>query len=248
AFFNALADVGLHALELLLTHHRSDGGFWIGRVPRGEGGHRLHDCSFDLVKPGLGYEEPRSGGTSLTTVHEGHDESRRNRLVERGVIEQDRGRFSAKLKGHALHRRGSVAHDAFTNADRACERDLVDIRITNELGAHGRAEAGDDVQDSLRKARFVQCLDQHPCLQRAHLAWLDDDRTACGDGGCQLEANEQRVCIPCRNHTGDANRFHRDRRLAPLACPGYLVQRLFGGGKRVDARFYDQAGELGHTA
>jgi hypothetical protein len=121
AFLNALADVGLHALVLLLAHHRSDGGLWIGRVPHGEGGHRLYDCSFDLVEPAFRYEKPRSGGASLTTVHEGHDESRWNRLVEHRIVEHDSGRFSAKLKGHALHRRGAVAHDAFAHADRARE-------------------------------------------------------------------------------------------------------------------------------
>src|SRR4029077_15231202 len=33
AFFYAFADVGLHAVRLLLPPHRSHGGFWIGRIP-----------------------------------------------------------------------------------------------------------------------------------------------------------------------------------------------------------------------
>ncbi len=41
----------------------------------------------------------------------------------------------------------------------------------------------------------MQSLDHHPCLQGAHLAGLDDDRTAGGYGRGQLEANEQRVAF-----------------------------------------------------
>jgi hypothetical protein len=43
AFFNALADVGLHALVLLLRHHRSDSDFGIGRVADSDGAHGVYD-------------------------------------------------------------------------------------------------------------------------------------------------------------------------------------------------------------
>ena len=131
----------------------------------------------------------------MTAVHEGHAERRRNRLVEVGVIEQDGGRLSAQFECDALHRRGAIAHDAFTHGDRAGEGDLGDVRIAHELGADDIAEAGHDVQETLRELGLVQSLDHHPCLQRAHLARLDDDGTTRGDGGSQLEANEQRVAF-----------------------------------------------------
>src|SRR6266849_1987442 len=91
----------------------------------------------------------------------------------------------------------------------------------------------------------MQIVDQHARLQRAQLAWLDHDRTASGDGRSQLETNEQRVLIPSGYQTSDADRLHRHRHLVPVACPRYLVKRLFGGGKRIDTRFHNQTGKLG---
>ena len=92
------------------------------------------DC-FTASRPALRYEQTRAGGARLTTVQEGHDERRRDRLVERGVIEQDGGRLAAQLERDALHRRRAVAHDRFTDGHRARERDLRDVRIAHELGA-----------------------------------------------------------------------------------------------------------------
>src|SRR6266852_8169927 len=44
-------------------------------------------------------------------LFKGHEESRRNRLVESSIIEQDRGRFTAQFERDALHGRGAIAHD-----------------------------------------------------------------------------------------------------------------------------------------
>ena len=76
---------------------------------------------------------------------------------------------------------------------------LATSGIAYEFGADDLAEAGDDVQETVREFSLVQSLDQHPCLQRAHLAWLDDDGATRGDGGSELEANEQHVRIPSRD-------------------------------------------------
>jgi hypothetical protein len=47
AFFNAFANVGLHTIELLLRHHRSDNGLGISRVADREGVHGVRDCALD---------------------------------------------------------------------------------------------------------------------------------------------------------------------------------------------------------
>src|SRR6266446_5702256 len=72
-------------------------------------------------------------GARLTAVHEGHDEGRRDRLVENGVIEQDGRRLAAQFQHDALHGFRPVAHDRFANANRPGERDLGDIGITYQL-------------------------------------------------------------------------------------------------------------------
>ncbi len=87
AFFNAFADVGFDALILFLRHHRSNGDVGIGRIADGKGRHRIPYGPLHLVEAALRHEKPRSSGASLTAVQEGHGESRRDGLVERGVIE-----------------------------------------------------------------------------------------------------------------------------------------------------------------
>ena len=103
----------------------------------------------------------------MAAIHKCHAERRRDRLVEIGVIEQDRGRFAAQLERDALHRRGAVAHDAFAHGNRARERDLVHVGIAHELGADDIPAAGDDVEKALRQLGLMQSLDQDLRLQRA---------------------------------------------------------------------------------
>src|SRR5260370_37921255 len=178
AFFDALADIRLHLFVLFLRHHRSDGGLGISRITDWEGRHGVDDCSLDLVEPALRHEEARPCGARLTAVHEGHDEGRRDRLVENGVIEQDRRRLAAQFQRHALHGFRPVAHDRFANANRPCERDLGDIGVTYQLGADDIAAPRDHVQETLREIGLVQRLDQHPSLARAQLPGLNYARTA----------------------------------------------------------------------
>ena len=218
AFFDALADVGLHAFVLFLRHHRSDGGLGISRIADGKSAHRVAYAPLHRIESALRHEEARPCGAGLTAVHKGHDEGRRDRLVESRIIEQNGGRLAAQFQRDALHRRRAVAHDRLANGNRACERDLGDVGIAYELGADDIAEARDDIANTLRELGLVQSLDHHPCLQRAQLAGLNDDRTAGGDGRGQLEANEQRVRVPRRNQTGHADRLQGDRRLAPASC------------------------------
>jgi hypothetical protein len=115
AFGDGFADVRLHSLVLLLRYRRSDGGLWIGRIADWKGRHGVNDCSLDCVESALRHEKPRSCGACLTTVQKRDAKSRRDRLLEHGIIEQDVGRLATQLERDALHRRGAVAHDCFAN-------------------------------------------------------------------------------------------------------------------------------------
>ncbi|KAF5406936.1 MAG: hypothetical protein Udaeo2_29820 [Candidatus Udaeobacter sp.] len=94
----------------------------------------------------------------------------------------------------------------------------------------------------------MESLDQDTGLQRTQLTWLNNDSTTSGNGRSQLEANEQRVCIPRSDQTGNAYRLQRDRGLVPMACPRHFLKRLFSGEKRVDARLHDKFGEPNNSA
>src|SRR5580704_19253939 len=162
AFFDAFADVRLHALVLLLRHHRSNGGLGISRITDSKSAHRFAYAWLYFIEPTLRYEEARSRGAGLSAVHKGQDESRRNRLVENRIIEQDRGRFAPQFERYALHRRGAIAHDALANANRTCERDFGHVRIACKLGADDVAESRHNIQKTLREIGLVQSLDHHP--------------------------------------------------------------------------------------
>jgi len=65
----------------------------------------------------------------------------------------------------------------------------------------------DDVEYTLRQTRFMQTLRQDLRLDRAHLAWLDDDGRTGGDGGCELRGHETDITVPGGDGRGDARRL-----------------------------------------
>ena len=201
--------------------------FGIRRIADGKRAHRVAYAPLDVVEPTLGHEEARPRRAGLSAVQEGHEERRRNRLVEIGIIEQDRGRFATQFERDALHGRGAVAHDPLADGHRAREGDLVDIRIPYELRADHVSSADHDVAHAFGELGRVDALDHHLRLQRAQLTRLEDDRTTGAHGGCQLEADEQRVGVPRGNQAGHADRLQGDRRLAPGLCPAATPERPF---------------------
>src|SRR5579862_2478461 len=61
-FLDAFADVGLHAIELLLRHHRSHSDLGIRRVADRESAHGVPDGPLDRVEPLAWHEETRPCG------------------------------------------------------------------------------------------------------------------------------------------------------------------------------------------
>src|SRR5216683_325732 len=149
AFLYTFADVRLHSLELVLGHHRSDGGLWIRRIADWKRAHRIHDRSLDRIESALRNEEPCPGGAGLSTIHKGQHKSRRNRLLESCIVEKDGGRFTPQFQRHALHRGGTVAHDRLANGNRARERYLGNVGIAHEFGPDNITAAYHDIADSL---------------------------------------------------------------------------------------------------
>jgi hypothetical protein len=130
----------------------------------------------------FGNEEPGSCGTGLSTIHKGQHKSRRDRLLESRIAEQDGGRFTPQFQRDALHRGGAVAHDRLANGNRASERYLGNVGIAHEFGPYDITAAYHDIADSLGELSRVQTLKHHLRLQRAQLTGLDHDRTTSTDG------------------------------------------------------------------
>src|ERR1700730_8860091 len=182
SFFNAFADVRLHALVLFLRHHRSNGGLGISRITDSKSAHRFAYARLYFIEPAFRYEEARPRSAGLSAIHKGQDESRRNRLGERSVIEQDCWRLSSQFERDALHRRGAIAHDPFAHAHRTREGDLVDVRITHELSANRVSTADHDVANTLGEFGRVHAFQHHLRLQRTEFTGLDHHSTTSTDG------------------------------------------------------------------
>jgi len=58
-----------------------------------------------------------------------------DRLVDRGVVEDDVGRLPAELEGQLLARSGDGAGDRLAHLGRAGERDLVDVVVLDDRAA-----------------------------------------------------------------------------------------------------------------
>ena len=181
----------------------------------------------------------------MTAVQEGHDERRRDRLVERGIIEQDGGRLAAQLERDALHGRRAVAHDSLAHGHRAGERDLRDVGVAHELGADDCAEARDHVAGgpsgvSPRAApRPALCV----CSELSSLGLMTTVQPAATAEASLRQMNSAFAFhAVIRPATPTGSRV--TRRLVPAACQRHLLERLFGGRERVDAGLHDEPGEL----
>ena len=103
------------------------------------------------------------------------------------------------------------------------------------------AEARDDVQETVREPRLMQALHQHPCLQSAHLAWLDHRRAARGDGWASLRHRNSAFAFQgvIRPATPTGSRVTVV--LSQLRDIGSSCECLFSREEHVDAQLHDRS-------
>ena len=130
----------------------------------------------------------------------------------------------------------------------ARKRDLGHVRIAYEFGPDDITAAGHDVVETLRELCFVQTVEPHLRLQRAQLTGLDDYGATRSDCRGKFDAKEQRVRVPGRNQTGNADGLVGDRRLVPTPSQRQLLECLLGRRERVSTRLHDGRGELNDTS
>ena len=147
-----LVDERLDPLELLLRVDRADVGVLVQRIADAQRAHAALQLRDDVLEDRLLHEQPRAGAAHVALVEVDPVDDPLDRLVERGVVEDDVRRLAAQLERQPLARAGDRALDLLADLGRAGERDLVDVRVLDERGARA-AVAGDDVDDARRAAR-----------------------------------------------------------------------------------------------
>lgn len=94
------------------------------------------------------------------------------------------------------------------------------------------ALAGDDVDDAVRQDAFQE-VHQFQDAEGRRARWLEDDRTAGGQGRCQFPGGHEEGEVPRDDLADDANRFVDDQ-----------AQRVVVQGRRPAVFAADDAGEV----
>ena len=83
-------------------------------------------------------QQPRAGAADVALVEEDAVDDALDRLVDRGVVEDDVGRLAAELQGDPLAGAGHRPGDRPADLGRAGERHLVDVRVLDQRAAGRR--------------------------------------------------------------------------------------------------------------
>src|ERR687888_467268 len=142
-------------VELLLRVDRADVGVLVERVADAEGRESPLQLLDDRLVDRLLHEQPRACAADVALVEVDAVDDPLDRLVERGVVEDDVRGLTAELEREPLVRARKLALNRLADLGRARERDLVDV-----LGLHdrrpGSSVAGDDVDDARRELGLPQ--------------------------------------------------------------------------------------------
>ena len=131
----------------------------------------------------------------------------RDRRVEVGVGEDEIRALAAQLERQALDRLGAEPHDLAARLRRAGERDLVDARMLDEVGAGGRAVTGDDVDRAGREADLRRELGEPQRGHRRLRVGLEHDRATGRERRRELPGRHQQRVVPGDDLAGDADRL-----------------------------------------
>ena len=121
-------EAGGHLGSTVATLDRADVGVLVERVADAQRRHAPLQLVDDRLVDRLLHEEPRAGAADVALVEVDAVDDPLDRLVERGVVEDDVRRLAAELERQLLARAGEPALDRLADLGRAGERDLVDAR------------------------------------------------------------------------------------------------------------------------
>src|SRR5580700_4616170 len=148
-------EIAGHPPELLVRDERAKLGLGIETMSdtdlRGTVGNTLHQP----IKHALMGIEPRAGGAALPHVEEDRARRAADRDIHVGIGKDDRRRLAAELERDFFQIAGRGLDDQFADLGRPGEGDLVDIRMGRERCPGSLAEPGQDVDDAVREAGFL---------------------------------------------------------------------------------------------
>ena len=192
---------------------------------------------FDFVEGLLFDVEPRARAAALAVVEEDGAGHARNRRGDVGILEDDIGRLAAELERHLLQVASGRLHDELTDFGRAGERDFVHVGVRRERRAGRFTVAGNDVDDAVGNAGFLNQFAEAQRAERSLLGGLEHDRAARGERGAEFPRRHHQREVPRDNLADDADRLAQRVRK--------ILRAVRGDG---DGVAFDLGGPAGHVA
>src|SRR5215218_5225369 len=228
-------DVALHLLELLLEGDRPHLGLRLKRVAQPDGPGLLREALDELVVAPLLDEEPGTGDAGLPGGREDSRDHPVRHGLHVGVLEDDVGRLATELQGDLGEVVGGILHDLLARLRRAGEGHLVHPRVAHQGAPRGWAEARDDVEDPGREARLLEEPGELQGGGRCLLGRLHHEGAAGGEGGSQLEGEQQERRVPRRDGPHHSNGLppRVDEEVGLVRRDGLALDLVGGSGEVV---------------
>src|SRR2546421_2340689 len=135
SLLGARCDQLLDLVQLLFGVDRADVGVLVERIADAERGEAALQLLDDGLVDRLLDEQTRAGAADVTLVEVDAVDDALDRLVERGVVEDDVRRLAPELERELLAGAGKLALDRLAHLGRAGEGDLVDAFRLHDRGA-----------------------------------------------------------------------------------------------------------------
>ncbi len=215
-------------LQLLLRVDRPDVGVLVKRIAHPERRDAVPQLPGHLLRHALLDQQPRprTADVPLVEVDAVHDAL--HGLVDGRVLEDDVGPLPPQLQREALLRPGELLLDVLADPGGAGKRNLVDVRVLHEGGAH-LAGPLHDVDDAGRQARLLHHLGELEGREGRRLGGLQHDGVARGEGRGQLPRRHQERKVPGDDLATDAQRVGTARTrqgVLQLVGPSGVVEEV----------------------
>src|SRR3954470_3791031 len=225
----------LDLLELLLRVDRADVRVLVERVADAQRREPALQLVDDRLVDRFLDEQARAGAAHMALVEVDAVDDALDRLVERGVVEDDVRSLAAELERQLLAGPGQLALNRLPDLGRAGERDLVDAAGGHDRGARAPV-AGDDVDDAGRKLGLPQHIAEEQRRERRRLGRLENDRVPGGQCGRDLPREHQQREVPRDDLPRDADRAWTliRERVLELVRPAGVVEEVRSRERQVD--------------
>ncbi len=185
----------------------------------------------ELVVTAFADQDAGLRDAGLAVVHQAGRFQPGHRLVDVGVVEDDRRRLAAQFQAHPLELLSAQRGDPAPDGTGTGERDLVHTGMAHQRLADVRS-AGQHRHHAFGQADLLDHLGQPQSVQRCFGCGLDDDRAAGDQGGDQLGHDQELRDVPWHDRADHTHRGPAQVCFAEHALAAFHPGEVAGGSQR----------------